>query len=181
VEGYKKALVKAGKGIGDPETESTTMGPLVDKIQFDRVSGFIERGKNGQGTLLTGGSQVGNKGYFVEPTVFTNMAADTEIITQEIFGPVSMLNSFKTEEEIIQKANNTNYGLMAGVFTQDINRASRVASEFDSGMVGINYVSLSFKNAPFRGAKQSGLRRENGIAGWKAYTNQKTVMINMTY
>lgn len=181
VEGYKKALVEAGKGIGDPETESTTIGPLVDKIQFDRVSGFIERGKNGQGTLLTGGSRVGDKGYFVEPTVFTNVAEDAEIITQEIFGPVSVLNSFKTEEEIIQKANDTNYGLMAGVFTQDINRALRVASEFDSGMVGINCVSLSFKNAPFGGTKESGLGRENGIAGLKAYTDQKTVMINMTY
>jgi aldehyde dehydrogenase (NAD+) len=181
VEGYKKALLEAAKGIGDPETESTSMGPLVDKIQFDRVSGFIERGKNGQGTLLTGGSRVGDKGYFVEPTVFTNVAADAEIITQEIFGPVSVLNSFKTEEEIIQKANDTNYGLMAGVFTQDINRALRVASEFDSGMVGINCVSISFKNALFGGTKESGLGRENGLAGLKAYTDQKTVMVNMTY
>ena len=181
VEGYKKALLKAAENIGDPEAESTTMGPLVDKAQFDRVSGFIERGKNGQGTLLTGGSRVGSKGYFIQPTVFTNVDPDAEIIRQEIFGPVSVLNSFKTEEEIIEKCNDTNYGLMAGVFTQDINRALRVASEFDAGMVGVNCVSLSFKQTPFGGTKESGLGRENGSAALRAYTDQKTVMINLTY
>jgi aldehyde dehydrogenase (NAD+) len=181
VEGYKKALLESAKNIGDPEEESTTMGPLVDKAQFERVSGFIERGKNSQGTLLTGGSRVGDKGYYVEPTVFTNVHPDAEIVRQEIFGPVSVLNSFKTEEEIIGIANDTNYGLMAGVFTQDINRALRVASEFDSGMVGINCVSLSFKSVPFGGTKESGLGRENGSAALKAFTEQKTVMINMTY
>jgi aldehyde dehydrogenase (NAD+) len=149
VEGYKKALQEKAKTIGDPEAESTVMGPLIDKAQFDRVSGFIERGKNGQGTLLTGGSRVGDKGFFIEPTVFTNVQADAEIITQEIFGPVAVLNSFKTEEEIMEKSNATNFGLMAGVFTQDINKALRVASEFDSGMVGINCVSLMMMQAPF--------------------------------
>ena len=181
VEGYKEALLEYAKNIGDPEHESTSMGPLVDKAQFDRVSGFIERGKNGQGTLLTGGSRVGDEGYYIQPTVFTNVHPDAEIVRQEIFGPVSVLNSFKTEEEIIKTANDSNYGLMAGVFTQDINRALRVASEFDSGMVGINCVSLNFKNVPFGGTKESGLGRENGSAALKSFTEQKTVMINLTY
>jgi aldehyde dehydrogenase (NAD+) len=181
VEGYKEALLEHAKNIGDPENESTSMGPLVDKAQFDRVSGFIERGKNGQGTLLTGGSRVGDEGYYIQPTVFTNVHPDAEIVRQEIFGPVSVLNSFKTEEEIIKTANDSNYGLMAGVFTQDINRALRVASEFDSGMVGINCVSLNFKNVPFGGTKESGLGRENGSAALKSFTEQKTVMINLTY
>lgn len=181
VEGYKKALVEKAKTIGDPDAESTVMGPLIDKAQFDRVSGFIERGKNGQGTLLTGGSRVGDKGFFIEPTVFTNVQADAEIITEEIFGPVSVLNCFKTEEEILEKSNNTNFGLMAGVFTQDINKALRVASEFESGMVGINCVSLMMMNAPFGGVKESGLGREAGKDALEAFTEKKTIMINMTY
>jgi len=181
VEGYKNALLEKSKTIGDPDAESTIMGPLIDKAQFDRVSGFIERGKNGQGTLLTGGSRVGDKGFFIEPTVFTDVQSDAEIMTQEIFGPVAVLGSFKTEEEIIQKSNNTNFGLMAGVFTQDINKALRVACEFDSGMVGINCVSLMMMNAPFGGSKESGLGRECGKDALEAFTEKKTIMINMTY
>lgn len=182
VEGYKKALQAKAKTIGDPEAEGTVMGPLVDKAQFDRVSGFIARGQSEkQGTLLTGGSRVGDKGFFIEPTVFENVAPDAEIITQEIFGPVSVLNSFKTEEEIMEKANNTNFGLMAGVFTQDINRALRVASEFDSGMVGVNCVSLMMLTTPFGGTKESGLGRECGIHALRAFTDPKTIMVNLTY
>ena len=181
VEGYKKALLEKAKTIGDPDAESTVMGPLIDKAQFDRVTGFIERGKSGQGTLITGGSRVGDTGFFIQPTVFTNVEAEAEIITEEIFGPVSVLNSFKTEEEILEKSNNTNFGLMAGVFTQDINKALRVASEFDSGMVGINCVSLMMLSTPFGGTKESGLGRECGRAALRAFTDQKTIMINMTY
>jgi len=180
VEGYKKALQEKAKTIGDPESETTVLGPLIDKAQFERVSGFIERGK-GQGTLLTGGSRVGDKGFFIEPTVFTNVKADAEIITNEIFGPVAVLNSFKTEEEILEKSNNTNFGLMAGVFTQDINKALRMASDFDSGMVGINCVSLMFMGQPFGGTKESGIGREGGSAALRAFTDPKTIMINMTY
>ena len=90
-----------------------------------------------------------------------------------------MLNKFKTEEEIIAKANDTEFGLMAGVFTQDINKALRVASEFESGMVGVNCVSLCFLQAPFGGSKTSGVGRENGIDAMRAYTERKTIMINM--
>lgn len=180
-EGYKKALEERAKAIGDPEAATSVMGPLVDKAQFDRVSGFIARGKDGQGTLLTGGSRIGDKGFFIQPTVFTNVAADAEIHTEEIFGPVAVLNSFKTEEEIIEKSNDTNFGLMAGVFTQDINKALRVASEFDSGMVGINCVSLMLLSVPFGGSKESGSGRECGRDALHAFTERKTIMINMTY
>lgn len=109
------------------------------------------------------------------------MDVDSEIHTQEIFGPVSVVRSFKTEEEIMKLSNDTQFGLMAGVFTQDINKALRVASEFDSGMVGVNCVSLMFMNTPFGGSKQSGLGRECGIHALKAFTELKTVMINLTY
>jgi aldehyde dehydrogenase (NAD+) len=117
----------------------------------------------------------------VEPTCFTDVPADAEISRNEIFGPVSVLNSFKTEEEIIEKANDTNFGLMAGVFTQDINRAMRISAEIDSGMVGINCVSIMFLTAPFGGTKESGLGRENAINALRMFTDTKTVMINLTY
>ncbi|KPI41282.1 Aldehyde dehydrogenase [Cyphellophora attinorum] len=179
---YKEKLEEKAKTIGDPDQEGTQMGPLVDKSQFERVNGFIERGISGsQGTVLIGGNKTDKTGYYVEPTVFTNVSADAEIYSNEIFGPVSILNSFKTEEEVVKAANATEYGLMAGVFTQDINKALRVASDFDSGMVGINCVSLTFLTAPFGGSKESGLGRECGRAALQAFTEPKTIMINMTY
>jgi len=109
------------------------------------------------------------------------VAEDAEICRNEIFGPVAILNKFKTEEEIIKKSNDTEFGLMAGVFTQDINKAMRVAAEFDSGMVGINCVSMCFLQAPFGGSKQSGIGRENGIAALRMFTEPKTVFVNLTY
>ncbi|KAL4888905.1 aldehyde dehydrogenase [Aspergillus ambiguus] len=177
---YKAALEERAKTIGDPDDRSTIMGPLVDNSQFKRVMGFIERGA-AQGTLLTGGNRVGDKGCFVAPTVFTDVDLNAEISQNEIFGPVSIVNTFKTEEEVLKKANATEYGLMAGVFTQDINRALRIASEFDSGMVGVNCVSLNMLNVPFGGSKQSGLGRECGRNALEHFTEPKTVMINLTY
>lgn len=100
---------------------------------------------------------------------------------EEIFGPVVIINTFKTEAEIIALSNDSIYGLMAGVFTQDINRALRVASAFDSGMVGINCISQMFTCVPFGGSKQSGLGRECGRESLFAWTERKTVMINLTY
>lgn len=179
-EKYKAALEERAKAINDPDEDATLIGPLVDEAQFQRVKGFIDRGAQ-QGTLLTGGKRVGRKGFFIQPTVFTGVEASAELSREEIFGPVSILNSFKTEEEVIKKANDTEYGLMAGVFTQDINRAMRVASSFESGMVGINCVSLTFLNTPFGGTKQSGLGRECGRNALEHFTELKTVMINLAY
>ncbi|TGJ79105.1 hypothetical protein E0Z10_g9658 [Xylaria hypoxylon] len=180
LEGYKKAMEERATTIGDPDEPQTLMGPIVDKLQFDRVSGFLERGRS-QGTLLTGGSRVGEQGFFIQPTVFTDVPEDAEICKREIFGPVAILNKFKTEEEIIAKANDTSYGLMAGIFTQDINRAMRLSSEIDSGMVGINCVSLAFLVTPFGGTKESGTGRENAIQVLRMFTETKTIMINLTY
>ncbi|KAK5017801.1 hypothetical protein LTR16_001510, partial [Cryomyces antarcticus] len=181
IEGYKKALLEKTKAVGDPEDESTQLGPLVDGAQFDRVIGFIERGQQGQGDLLLGGRRIGDKGFFIEPTIFTNVKADSEIQSEEIFGPVAVVNTFKTEEEIVAKSNNTNFGLMAGVFTQDINKALRVASDFESGMVGVNCVSLMMMTAPFGGSKESGIGREGGIQALRAFTEPKTILVNLSY
>ncbi|KAK3710798.1 hypothetical protein LTR37_010022 [Vermiconidia calcicola] len=182
IEKYKTMFAERSKLMGDPEAESTVLGPLVDKAQFERVTGFIQRGKEqNQGTLLTGGARLGDKGYFVEPTVFTDVKEDSEIHRDEIFGPVSVVRTFKTEEEVMKISNDTEYGLMAGVFTQDINKAMRIASDFDSGMVGINCISLMMTQAPFGGSKQSGIGREAGINALRAFTDPKTIMVNMTY
>jgi len=207
VEAYKKAMEEKIKLIGDPDADSTVIGPLVDQMQYDRVNGFLERGRS-QGNLLVGGNKVGDKvrrppynhplfpscvrsesltnftlaqGFYVQPTVFENVAEDAEICTQEIFGPVAVLNSFKTEEEIVAKANDTEFGLMAGVFTQDVNRAMRMAADLDAGMVGVNCVSMCFLQAPFGGNKQSGVGRENAINALRMFTETKTVFVNLTY
>lgn len=105
----------------------------------------------------------------------------SEIHCEEIFGPVSVVKSFKTEEEVLALSNNTDFGLMAGVFTQDINKALRIASEFESGMVGVNCISLMMMNAPFGGVKESGQGREGGIHALRAFTDPKTIMVNMAY
>lgn len=196
VAAYKAAMEDKARGAGDPDAETTTLGPLVDKAQYDRVTGFIERGRS-QGTLIAGGGRIGTEvrdsqstlpyvqpltlfqGFFIQPTVFEGVDADAEICRNEIFGPVAVLNKFKTEDEIIARANDTEFGLMAGVFSQDINKALRVAADFESGMVGVNCISLCFLNAPFGGTKSSGIGRENGIEAMRAYTERKTIMVNM--
>jgi aldehyde dehydrogenase (NAD+) len=121
------------------------------------------------------------QGFFIEPTVFTDVDIDSEIHTQEIFGPIAVVRRFKIEEEVMATSNDTNFGLMAGVVTQDINKALRVASEFDSGMAGVKCMSLMFFTAPFGGSKESGVGRECGISAMRAFTEPKTVMINLTY
>ncbi|KAH7133398.1 aldehyde dehydrogenase [Dactylonectria estremocensis] len=178
VAAYKAAMEEKAKGAGDPDAEATTLGPLVDKSQYERVKGFIERGRS-QGNLLTGGGRIGEEGFFIQPTVFEGVEADAEISRNEIFGPVAVLNKFKTEEEIVARANDTEFGLMAGVFTQDINKALRVAADFESGMVGVNCISLCFLTVPFGGSKSSGIGRENGVEAMRAYTERKTIMVNM--
>lgn len=174
IEKYKTLFAERAKAAGDPDEESTIMGPLVDEAQFKRVTGFIDRANNQQsGTLLTGGGRIGDKGYFIEPTIFADVKTDSEIHNEEIFGPVAVVKSFESEEEVMKLANNTEFGLMAGVFTQDINKAMRIASEFESGMVGVNCISLMMTQAPFGGSKQSGVGRESGVAALRAFTDTK--------
>ncbi|CAG9990132.1 unnamed protein product [Clonostachys byssicola] len=157
------------------------MGPIVDKLQFDRARGFIERAK-AQHKLLTGGIDANiTQGYFIPPTAFLDVPEDAEIVKTEIFGPVAIVNTFKTEEEALAKANDTEYGLFAGVFTQDINKAMRIVAETESGMVGVNCMSYASPSLPFGGAKQSGVGRESGMDGLRGFTEPKTVYINLNY
>lgn len=132
--------------IGDPADASTSIGPLVGRIALERVTKMIERGKE-EAELVVGGVRHGDSGCFVEPTVFLNPKKGAQIYTDEIFGPVAVVKTFETEEEALQLANDTEYGLMSGVFTKDVNRALRISSKLDSGVVGVNcvsYVSVDF-------------------------------------
>ncbi|KAH8587095.1 aldehyde dehydrogenase domain-containing protein [Bisporella sp. PMI_857] len=179
---FQQAMQEKTKLVGDPEISQTVIGPVVDKAQFDRVINIINSAKEeGQGTLLMGGKPLGTQGYFIEPAIFTETQEDANIYKEEIFGPVVVVNKFRTEKELIERCNNSKYGLMAGVFTQDINRALRVSSALESGVVGVNCISRINISCPFGGMKESGIGREQGINALHCYTESKTVLINLTY
>ena len=178
IEKYTEKMKSAVEGMGDPQDESVKMGPLVDQGQFERVKGMVERGKQ-EAELVVGGVRYGETGCYMEPTVFLNPKADAEIYKKEIFGPVSIIKTFETEEEVLKLANDTEYGLMSGVFTSDVSRALRFATLLDSGVVGVNCVSYMNMQAPFGGRKQSGIGREFGEYVLRAYTEPKTILINM--
>ncbi|EOD45479.1 putative aldehyde dehydrogenase protein [Neofusicoccum parvum UCRNP2] len=182
VEAYTAAFREKMKAMGDPEDGNVELGPVVDKAQYERILDIIDTAKkNGDGTLLAGGCSQGSQGYYIQPTIFADTKANAHIYKDEIFGPVSVINKFQDEDEIIERSNDSKYGLMAGVFTQDINRALRLSAAFDSGVVGINCISTIHVSCPFGGTKESGLGREMGEHALRAYTEPKTVLINMNY
>jgi len=178
LDGYIARMKAAADRLGDPQNPDVSLGPLVDSIALDRVKGMIARGKE-EAELVVGGNQYGKQGCFMEPTVFLNPKKGAQIYTDEVFGPVSIVKTFETEQEVIQMANDTEYGLMAGVFTKDISRALRVSSRIDAGVVGINCVSYMNVQAPFGGKKASGIGREFGEYALRAFTEPKTILINM--
>ncbi|KIW96507.1 uncharacterized protein Z519_03576 [Cladophialophora bantiana CBS 173.52] len=179
IEGIKKAFEDAAKKMGDPSLAETAYGPLADKKQFDRVMGFLNDGKAEGIEILTGGGRMGDKGTFVQPTVLLNPDVRSRVFTDEIFGPVIAVKTFKTEEDAIAMANDTTYGLGSSVFTSDIARALRVASKIEAGNVGINQAYKTTPQTPFGGYKQSGQGRESGYEGLKGYLQAKTIVINM--
>ncbi|KAH7057380.1 aldehyde dehydrogenase [Macrophomina phaseolina] len=157
---------------------SGTIGPLADRGQYERVMSFIEAGKK-EAELAAGGRRLGDKGYFVEPTLFVNPGLDASIYQQEIFGPVGTVRTFDTEEEAIQLANDTLFGLSATLYTASISRALRVASALESGTVGVNTFFYPDNQIPFGGWKESGMGRECGLEGIMAYVQSKSIHINM--
>lgn len=162
--------------MGDPWKDDTFQGPQITKAQYDRVLSYIEAGKSEGATLISGGEphkDVGGKGYFIAPTIFTDVKDNMRIYREEVFGPFVAISSFKTEEEAIDRANDTTYGLGAALFTQNITKAHRVARRIEAGMVWINSSNDSDIRIPFGGVKQSGIGRELGEAGLEAYTNKK--------
>jgi aldehyde dehydrogenase (NAD+) len=166
--------------VGEPFAEATYQGPQVTKKQYESILSYIERGKSEKATLVCGGGPVdGTKGYYISPTVFSDVTDDMTIYQEEIFGPVVVISSFETEDEAVTRANNTTYGLGAAVFTTDLERAHRVSAEIEAGMVWVNSSQDCDPRIPFGGVKQSGIGRELGEAGLEAYSQIKAVHINM--
>jgi aldehyde dehydrogenase (NAD+) len=166
--------------VGDPFNPKTTQGPQVSQEQFDRVMGYIESGKSCGANLLTGGGRVGKQGYFIEPTVFTDVKDDYKIAQEEIFGPVLSVIKFKDVDEVIERGNRNMYGLAAAVWTRDIGKAHRMAAELKAGTVWINCYDVFDAAAPFGGFKMSGIGRELGEYALRNYTEIKTVTVAMS-
>lgn len=167
--------VKQGHGLA----EGTQMGPLVSKEQQEKVKGYIQKGINEGATILTGGSH-SEKGYFVEPTIFTNVTDDMSIVKEEIFGPVLVAQPFENLDEAIEKANNSPYGLGAGVWTESNKNAHYVADRLQSGSVWVNCYNLTNPAIPFGGYKQSGFGREMGSYALENYTEVKSIWMDLT-
>jgi aldehyde dehydrogenase (NAD+) len=163
--------------VGDPFDPKTTQGPQISQEQFDKVMSYIKAGQNEGASMLTGGSRVGRQGYFIEPTVFTDVKDEMKIAREEIFGPVMSIIPFKDVDEVIQRGNRTMYGLAAAVWTRDISKAHRLAAELKAGTVWVNCYDVFDAAAPFGGYKMSGIGRELGEYALRNYTEVKTVTI----
>lgn len=176
-----EALVERANAtkLGNGMEAGTDMGPLVSKEQFDRVLNYIEIGKEEGAKLVAGGERAGDKGYFVKPTVFADVEDDMRIAREEIFGPVVAVFSFDTTEEAIRRANDSEYGLAAAVWTENIRTGHQVARRLKAGTVWINDCNQENPAAAFGGYKQSGIGREMGNYALENYTEVKSVWVNL--
>jgi len=170
------ALAKTIK-VGYQLEKDVTQGPLVDKSQFEKVLGYIETAKKEGATLNYGGNRVGDKGYFIEPTVFSNLTDNSTIVKEEIFGPVLSVLKFKTLDEAVERCNSTTYGLASGILTNNIANVYSFANRIKAGMVWVNTYHAIFPNVEFGGFKQSGFGREGGVDGINEWTQTKSVVV----
>ncbi|XP_059433377.1 aldehyde dehydrogenase family 2 member C4-like isoform X2 [Corylus avellana] len=173
-----KKLVEKAKAwvVGDPFDPEVQQGPQVDKKQFERILTYIEHGKREGATLLTGGKPLGRKGYYIEPTIFTDFKEEMLIAKDEIFGPVMALAKFKTIEEAIARANNSRYGLAAGIVTKDLNVANTVSRSIRAGTIWINCYFAFDNDCPVGGYKMSGFGSDLGLEGLYKYLHVKSVV-----
>lgn len=187
IDKFTKEVVKQTQNIriGDPLLEDTRMGPLINGPHLERVLGFIKSAKEEGATVLYGGEPYEptdpklKHGYYMTPCILANCRDDMTCVREEIFGPVMSILSFKTEAEVLERANDTTFGLAAGVFTRDIQRAHRVAADLQAGTCYINNYNVSPVELPFGGYKKSGFGRENGRVTIEYYSQLKTVYVEM--
>ncbi|KAF9261278.1 aldehyde dehydrogenase [Marasmius fiardii PR-910] len=179
VEVFRKAAELRTTQIGDPFDSATQHGPQVSQIQFDRIMSYIDSAKTEGGNIVTGGSRHGSEGFFIQPTIVADCKPEMKIVREEIFGPVAAVIKFKTEEEVIEMANDTSYGLAAAVFTENNSRAIRVVHALQAGSTFVNCYNSVEINVPFGGYKQSGIGRELGEYALETYTQVKGVHINV--
>jgi len=166
--------------VGDPFGVDTYQGPQVSQIQFDRIMGYIDSGKQEGATVHLGGERHGNEGYFIQPTIFTDVKPDMKIVQEEIFGPVGVVIKFNNDEDVLRQANDTMYGLAAAVFSKNIDRALQVAHKLKAGTAWVNCINQLHPQVPFGGFKQSGIGRELGEYALENYTAVKAVHVNFS-
>ncbi|XP_044121824.1 retinal dehydrogenase 1 isoform X1 [Neovison vison] len=180
-EFVRRSVERAKKYVlGNPLTPGVSQGPQIDKEQYEKILDLIESGKKEGAKLECGGRPWGNKGYFIQPTVFSNVTDEMRIAKEEIFGPVQQIMKFKSLDDVIKRANNTFYGLSAGIFTKDIDKAITVSSALQAGTVWVNCYSVVSAQCPFGGFKMSGNGRELGEYGLHEYTEVKTVTMKIS-
>ncbi len=179
-EFVEKSVARAGRRtVGDPFDPTVEQGPQIDRTQFDKVMSYIDAGRQEGADLLIGGKRVGDHGLFIEPTVFANVQDEMKIAREEIFGPVMSIIKFRNLDEVIERANNTTYGLAAAVWTRDISKAHAIANNVRAGTVWVNCFDVFDAAAPFGGFKQSGIGREMGEYALQQYTEVKTVTVKL--
>ncbi len=179
-EFVERSVARAkSRKVGDPFDAKTEQGPQVDQAQFEKVMSYIDAGKREGASLKCGGGRWGDRGYFVEPTVFADVQDNMKIAEEEIFGPVMSIIRFKDMSEVIERANRTVYGLAAAVWTRDIGKAHAIANSVRAGTVWVNCYDVFDAGAPFGGFKQSGMGRELGEYGLQQYTEIKTVTVKL--
>jgi phenylacetaldehyde dehydrogenase len=164
--------IKLGPGL----SAQTQMGPLVSEEQLQRVTGYMNAGRKAGACYVTGGARKGDRGYFVEPTVIKDVKPNMSVVQEEIFGPVVVAEPFTDVAELVKRANQTHYGLAAGVWTRDISKAHRVAAALKAGTVWVNCYNIFDAALPFGGFKQSGWGREMGREAIDLYTETKAVV-----
>ncbi|AXT27929.1 betaine-aldehyde dehydrogenase [Ruegeria sp. AD91A] len=184
-KGIKEAFLKrlserlVNAKIGDPMDEDVSFGPMVSKNQMNIALSYIEKGKAEGARLIIGGERIDRDGYYLQPTVFADVTDNMTIAREEIFGPVMSVLDFETEEEVMTRANDTEFGLAAGVFTNDLTRAHRIVAGFEAGTCYINTYNLAPVEAPFGGSKMSGVGRENSKLAINHFSEMKTVYVSM--
>lgn len=176
----KRLTTRLGNAvIGDPMDPDTSFGPMVSERQMNIALGYVEKGQAEGARLVTGGKRLDRAGFYMQPTVFADVTDDMTIAREEIFGPVMAVLDFEDEDDVITRANDTEFGLAAGVFTNDLTRAHRVAARFEAGTCYINTYNDAPVEAPFGGSKNSGVGRENSKAAINHYSQLKSVFVRM--
>ncbi|WP_170425882.1 betaine-aldehyde dehydrogenase [Ruegeria arenilitoris] len=184
-KGIKEAFLKrlserlGNAIIGDPLDENVNFGPMVSENQLDIALSYVEKGKEEGARLVYGGNRIEADGFYMQPTVFADVTDDMSIAREEIFGPVMSVLDFDTEQEVLARANDTEFGLAAGVFTNDLTRAHRIVAGFEAGTCYINTYNLAPVEAPFGGSKMSGVGRENSKLAINHFSEMKTVYVSM--
>ena len=161
--------------LGDGLQDGVTMGPMANSRRLDSLESFVNDAKNRGGKIVTGGKRRGNQGYFFEPTIVTDVPDDSKVMTDEPFGPIAPIVTFKSFDEVVERANSLPYGLAAYAFTSSTQTATAIGDALESGMVGVNSVAISTPETPFGGVKESGYGSEGGIEGLEAYTVTKFI------